>query len=30
VWQINPSTGSVSGQIAGTTNPWALLWVAPK
>jgi len=30
VWQINPSTGAVSGQVAGTTNPWALLWAAPK
>jgi sugar lactone lactonase YvrE len=30
VWQINPSTGAVSGQVGGTTNPWALLWAAPK
>jgi hypothetical protein len=30
VWQINPSTGAVSGEIAGTTNPWAILWAAPK
>jgi hypothetical protein len=30
VWQIDPSTGAVSGEIAGTTNPWALLWAAPK
>jgi len=30
VWQVNPSTGAVSGEIAGTTNPWALLWAAPK
>jgi hypothetical protein len=30
VWQINPSTGAVSGAVAGTTNPWALLWAAPK
>ena len=30
VWQINPSTGAVSGEVAGTTNPWALLWAAPK
>ena len=30
VWQINPSTGAVSGQVAGTTNPWALFWAAPK
>jgi sugar lactone lactonase YvrE len=30
VWQIDPSTGAVSGEIAGTTNPWAILWAAPK
>jgi DNA-binding beta-propeller fold protein YncE len=30
VWQINASTGAVSGEIAGTTNPWAILWAAPK
>jgi sugar lactone lactonase YvrE len=30
VWQINPSTSAVSGQVGGTTNPWALLWAAPK
>jgi hypothetical protein len=30
MWQINPSTGAVSGEIAGSTNPWALLWAAPK
>jgi hypothetical protein len=30
VWQINASTGAVSGEIAGTTNPWAILWVASK
>jgi hypothetical protein len=30
VWQINPSTGAVSGEVAGATNPWALLWAAPK
>jgi hypothetical protein len=30
VWQINPSTGAVSGEVAGTTNPWALLWAEPK
>jgi len=30
VWQINPATGAVSGTIAGATNPWALLWAAPK
>jgi hypothetical protein len=30
VWQIDPATGAVSGAVAGTTNPWALLWAAPK
>jgi hypothetical protein len=30
VWQINPSTGAVSREVAGTTNPWALLWAEPK
>jgi len=30
LWQINPLTGAVGGEIAGTTNPWALLWAAPK
>ena len=30
VWQINPTSGVVSGEVAGTTNPWALLWAAPK
>jgi hypothetical protein len=30
LWQINPVTGAVSGEVAGTTNPWALLWAAPK
>ena len=30
VWQINPVTGAVSGEIAGSTNPWALLWAAPQ
>jgi hypothetical protein len=30
VWQINPSTGAVRGEVAGTTNPWALLWATPK
>src|SRR4029077_19283481 len=28
IWQINPSTGAVVGEIAGSTNPWALLWAA--
>jgi hypothetical protein len=30
LWQIDPATGTVSGQMAGATNPWALLWAAPK
>ena len=30
VWQIDPSTGAVSGEVTGTTNPWAILWAAPK
>jgi hypothetical protein len=30
LWQINPSTGAVVGEIAGSTNPWALLWAASK
>jgi DNA-binding beta-propeller fold protein YncE len=30
LWQINPVSGAVSGEIAGATNPWALLWAAPK
>jgi hypothetical protein len=30
VWQVNPSTGAVSGEVAGTANPWALLWAASK
>lgn len=30
VWQINPASGAVSGEVTGTTNPWALLWVASK
>jgi hypothetical protein len=30
VWQINPSTGAVSGEIKGSINPWALLWAGPK
>jgi hypothetical protein len=30
VWQINPSTSAVTGGVPGTTNPWALLWAAPK
>ena len=30
VWQINPVTGAISGEITGATNPWALLWASPK
>jgi hypothetical protein len=30
VWQINPVTGAVNGEVKGATNPWALLWIAPK
>jgi hypothetical protein len=30
VWQIDPSSGAVTGEVKGTTNPWALLWAAPK
>jgi sugar lactone lactonase YvrE len=30
VWQISPVTGAISGEVAGATNPWALLWAAPK
>jgi DNA-binding beta-propeller fold protein YncE len=30
VWQIDPSTGAVTGEVRGTANPWALLWAAPK
>jgi len=30
VWQINPATGTVSGEVAGSINPWAILWAAPK
>ena len=30
LWQIDPATGAVRGEVAGATNPWALLWAAPK
>jgi hypothetical protein len=30
LWQIDPGTGAIHGQVKGVTNPWALLWVAPK
>ena len=29
LWQINASTGAVSGEVMGSTNPWALLWAEP-
>ena len=29
LWQINASTGAVSGDVMGSTNPWALLWAEP-
>ena len=28
--QINPATGTVVGQVKGSSNPWALLWAEPK
>src|SRR5207247_312469 len=30
LWQINPETGVVSGEIKGSTNTWAILWAAPR
>ena len=30
LWQINPATGAIAGQIKGSSNPWALFWAAPK
>jgi len=30
LWQINPTTGAVAGEVKGSTNPWALLWAEPK
>jgi DNA-binding beta-propeller fold protein YncE len=29
LWQINPATGA-AGEVKGVTNPWAMLWAAPK
>jgi DNA-binding beta-propeller fold protein YncE len=29
LWQIDPATG-VAGEVKGVTNPWALLWAAPR
>ena len=30
LWQIDPATGAIHAQVKGATNPWGLLWVAPK
>jgi len=30
LWQIDPATGTIHGEVKGATNPWGLLWVAPK
>ena len=30
LWQIDPGTGAIHGEVKGGSNPWALLWVAPK
>src|SRR5438094_323867 len=29
LWQIDPATGAVRGQVKGVTQPWALLWSQP-
>ena len=29
LWQIDPETGTVRGQVKGVTQPWALLWAKP-
>ncbi|TMD16586.1 MAG: hypothetical protein E6I96_04535 [Chloroflexi bacterium] len=29
LWQIDPETGTVRGQVKGVTQPWALLWAEP-
>ena len=29
LWQIDPATGAVRGQVRGVTQPWALLWAKP-
>ena len=29
LWQIDPATGAVRGQVKGVTQPWALLWAEP-
>jgi hypothetical protein len=30
LWQLDPGTGAIHGEVKGATNPWGLLWVAPK
>jgi len=30
IWQINPATGAVAGQVKGGSATWALLWAAAK
>jgi hypothetical protein len=29
LWQVDPASGAVRGEVKGVTNPWALLWAAP-
>ena len=29
LWQLDPATGAVRGQVKGVTQPWALLWAKP-
>jgi hypothetical protein len=29
LWQIDPTTGAVRGQVKGVVQPWALLWAKP-
>ena len=29
LWQIDPETGTVRGQVKGVTQPWAQLWAEP-
>ncbi|TMD24789.1 MAG: hypothetical protein E6I99_01335 [Chloroflexi bacterium] len=29
LWQLDPATGTVRGQVKGVTQPWALLWAEP-
>jgi sugar lactone lactonase YvrE len=30
VWQLDPASGTVKGQIKNIDSPWAVLWVAPR